>query len=145
MRLMPASSWKSWHRACPRRGPQKKPRKPSPACDPAKAKNDPSLLSLAMPRYVILEHDHPRRHWDLMLEAGGALCTWRLEAWPRDGVQIRAELIGDHRLAYLDYEGPVSGNRGRVERRDEGTYSGEIVLPLSVTVTGRCLKGPITI
>ena len=26
-----------------------------------------------MPRYVILEHDHPVLHWDLMLEAGGVL------------------------------------------------------------------------
>jgi hypothetical protein len=98
-----------------------------------------------MPRYVILEHDHPRRHWDLMLEVGEALRTWRLEGWPENGVQIRAEPIGDHRIAYLDYEGPVSGNRGRVQRRDEGTYAGGLTLPLSVTVSGRCLKGAITI
>jgi len=98
-----------------------------------------------MPRYVILEHDHPRRHWDLMLEAGEALLTWRLEAWPKDGVRIRAEPIGDHRTAYLDYEGPVSGNRGRVQRRDEGVYAGEAALPLSVTVSGRCLRGTVTI
>lgn len=98
-----------------------------------------------MPRYVILEHDHPRRHWDLMLEAGEALCTWRLEAWPEDGVRIRAEPIGQHRKAYLDYEGTVSGGRGRVQRRDMGTYTGEVMTALAVTVNGGCLKGSITI
>ena len=35
-----------------------------------------------MPRFVILEHDHPVVHWDLMLEAGEALRTWRLAAPP---------------------------------------------------------------
>ena len=98
-----------------------------------------------MPRYVILEHDHPTRHWDLMLETGESLRTWRLEAWPQDGVQIRAEPIGEHRLAYLDYEGPVSGNRGRVQRRDEGIYAGEVSVPMTVTVSGRCLEGTVTI
>src|SRR5437879_2020084 len=33
-----------------------------------------------MRRFVILEHDHPQLHWDLMLEAGPALRTWRLSA-----------------------------------------------------------------
>ena len=104
-----------------------------------------ATFSSAMPRYVILEHDHPRWHWDLMLEAGDALRTWRLEAWPEDGLVVGAEPIGDHRIAYLDYEGPVSGNRGRVQRRDEGTYTGQVAVPISVTVSGRCLKGKITI
>jgi DNA polymerase Ligase (LigD) len=98
-----------------------------------------------MPRYVILEHDHPTRHWDLMLEADGALRTWRLAAWPQDGMRIRALPIGDHRLAYLDYEGPVSGDRGRVQRRDEGTYAGLVAPPLCVTMSGTCLKGTVTI
>ena len=31
-----------------------------------------------MPRFVILEHDYPELHWDLMLETAGALRTWRL-------------------------------------------------------------------
>ncbi len=75
-----------------------------------------------MPRFVILEHDHPHLHWDLMLEAGDVLWTWRLERPPGSGPEtIPAERIGDHRLAYLDYEGPVSG-RGFVKRWDWGTY-----------------------
>lgn len=79
-----------------------------------------------MPRYVILEHDHPFLHWDFMLEAGAVLRTWRLEAPPEPGRVIRAEALADHRLHYLDYEGPVSGDRGTVKRWDAGNYSVEM-------------------
>ncbi len=75
-----------------------------------------------MPRYVILEHDHPHLHWDLMLEIGDVLWTWRLAATPRDGERIAATRIGEHRKLYLDYEGPVSGGRGSVQRWDYGTF-----------------------
>lgn len=75
-----------------------------------------------MPRFVILEHDHPFLHWDLMLERDGVLKTWRLAAAPTEPGVIAAEYLADHRLAYLDYEGPLSGNRGAVCRWDQGTY-----------------------
>ena len=75
-----------------------------------------------MPRFVILEHDHPFLHWDLMLESGESLRTWRLHGEPPAGRTIAAEPLPDHRLAYLDYEGPVSGNRGTVTRWDAGEY-----------------------
>jgi hypothetical protein len=78
-----------------------------------------------MPRFVILEHDHPELHWDLMLEAGGVLRTWRLAQPPTAGAAIKAVALGDHRLHYLDYEGPVSGGRGTVTRWDRGTYEEE--------------------
>jgi hypothetical protein len=78
-----------------------------------------------MPRFVVLEHDYPERHWDFMLEAGGVLRTWRLSAPPEAGMPLRAEASFDHRLVYLDYEGPVSGNRGRVIAWDRGTYQEE--------------------
>jgi hypothetical protein len=80
-----------------------------------------------MPRYVILLHHTPpgergRRHWDLMLEDGGVLRTWALvdEPWP--GGRMAAQRLADHRLKYLDYEGPISRNRGRVRRADHGAY-----------------------
>jgi hypothetical protein len=76
-----------------------------------------------MPRFVILEHDHPALHWDLMLEAGEALRTWRLEAAPGPGPDFVAARSFDHRRVYLDYEGPVSGGRGRVVRWDGGTFA----------------------
>jgi hypothetical protein len=76
-----------------------------------------------MPRFVILEHDHPMLHWDFMLEIGGALRTWRLASAPiKMGNPIEATPLGDHRLAYLDYEGPVSGGRGQVRRWDRGEF-----------------------
>src|SRR5205807_395991 len=43
-----------------------------------------------MPRFVILEHDHPELHWDLMLEAGPVLRTWRLAAPPQPGRAVAA-------------------------------------------------------
>jgi hypothetical protein len=76
-----------------------------------------------MPRFVILEHDHPVLHWDLMLEAGEALRTWRLGRAPSTpGDVMDAQALPDHRLFYLDYEGPVSGDRGVVKRWDAGQY-----------------------
>jgi len=87
-----------------------------------------------VPRYVILEHDHPHRHWDLMLESAGVLRTWRLAEPPRPGGAVAAEPIGDHRRAYLDYEGPVSGGRGTVVRWDAGTFEWETDSPRRVAV-----------
>ena len=81
-----------------------------------------------MPRYVILRHDPPADavrpvHWDFMLESGPRLRTWALQEEPRPGATIAAVPLADHRTAYLDYEGPVSENRGTVTRWDHGTYA----------------------
>ncbi len=76
-----------------------------------------------MPRFVILEHDHPLLHWDLMLEAGPVLQTWRLASLPTAGPIIPATYLSEHRLMYLDYEGPVGGGRGRVMRWDSGVFT----------------------
>ena len=80
-----------------------------------------------LPRFAILEHDWPERHWDLFLEAAGVLKTWRLLAEPGPGLTVPAEPAADHRLLYLDYEGEVSGGRGTVKRWDAGTFTGEPV------------------
>lgn len=87
-----------------------------------------------MGRFVILEHDHPHRHWDLMLEAGDRLRTWRLAAPPADEITVDAEAAPDHRHAYLDYEGPVSGGRGTVVRWDAGTFTTELDEPERLVV-----------
>ena len=79
-----------------------------------------------MPRFVVLEHDHPALHWDLMLEADGALQAWRLAQSPElSASAIEALALPDHRVIYLDYEGPVSGNRGNVKRWDTGDFDEE--------------------
>jgi hypothetical protein len=75
-----------------------------------------------MPRFVLLEHDHPALHWDFMLESGDVLLTWRLDRVPDEAGEITATSLPDHRVAYLDYEGPVSGDRGTVARIDRGTF-----------------------
>jgi hypothetical protein len=74
-----------------------------------------------MPRFVILTHDWPLLHWDFLVESGDVLRAWRLLAEPVANEDIPAEPNADHRLFYLDYEGPVSGGRGSVARWDCGT------------------------
>jgi hypothetical protein len=76
-----------------------------------------------VPRFVILTHDHPFPHWDLMLEDGAELLTWRLLDPLHAGQSAAAELLAPHRLHYLDHEGPVSGGRGTVSRWDRGTFA----------------------
>lgn len=74
-----------------------------------------------MPRFVLLAHDWPAPHLDLLLEAGPALRAWRLLGEP-GAAPVPAEPNADHRLLYLDYEGPVSGGRGEVRLWDAGTF-----------------------
>ena len=96
-----------------------------------------------MPRFVILFHDTPPGferppHLDLMLEAGDVLRTFALPHFPAAGETVGCEQLPDHRLAYLDYEGPVSDRRGSVARHDAGEY--EIVSGTSETLVLR-LRG----
>src|SRR5262245_42281048 len=62
-----------------------------------------------------------------MLEVGAVLRTWALPqppvaVDPTAAVRLPAELLADHRLEYLEKDGPVSGGRGTVRRWDAGTY-----------------------
>ncbi len=77
-----------------------------------------------MHRFVVLTHNHPFPHWDLLLDVGEqhALRTWRLLAEPLSTECIAVEPLPDHRRIYLDYEGPISGDRGSVSRWDSGAY-----------------------
>jgi hypothetical protein len=62
-------------------------------------------------------------HWDLMLQHDDVLWTWALDCDPHQAQP--AKRLPDHRVAYLDYEGPISGDRGRVSRWDAGEYAVE--------------------
>lgn len=80
-----------------------------------------------MPRFVILRHElpGPQRggvHFDFMLEHDGILLTWALKEEPIVGRELHADRLANHRTVYLDYEGPVSNNRGSVSRWDSGKY-----------------------
>ncbi|MEK7482770.1 MAG: DNA polymerase ligase N-terminal domain-containing protein [Planctomycetota bacterium] len=82
-------------------------------------------------RYVIQKHYTQPLHYDLMLEKEGFLETYSIFQEPdfqsftpfQSFNQIRIQKIHPHRLQYLTYEGPISGNRGVVEIWDSGEYS----------------------
>ncbi len=90
----------------------------------------------ATPRFVLLWHHIPTElqaklgpsHFDLMLEKRGVLVTWRIPRLPSGPFPARFSDLGiaclpPHRIAYLDYEGPISGERGYVQRVDCGRYT----------------------
>jgi hypothetical protein len=79
-----------------------------------------------------------------MLEAGAKLRTWRLSAAPEPNRSVEAVASVDHRAVYLDYEGPVTGNRGTVKRWDAGTFTFlvDTAERVSVNLKGIRLCGP---
>ena len=75
--------------------------------------------------YVVLFHDRESGpHFDWMFEGEEGLRTWataeRLMLDQADAAT--ATELPLHRAAYLEYEGPVSGNRGSVRRVERGTF-----------------------
>lgn len=82
---------------------------------------------------VVLRHDLPdgSHHFDWMVARDDSpsppLATWRL---PRPAHELRcgesvdAVQLNDHRAVYLEYEGEVSDNRGRVRRVARGFARG---------------------
>ncbi len=97
-------------------------------------------------RFVILHHRQDSgEHWDLMLEQGDVLLTWQLLREPvnRESLPIPARRIGDHRKAYLDYEGPLTRSRGTVRRVDFGSLDivEDTAQGLRIVFTGKRLHG----
>ena len=91
-------------------------------------------------RFVLLRHQCPEvfskpSHWDFMLESEGTLLTWQLDELPASWAKVLGteasglsdavvtKRLADHRLEYLDYQGPVPGNRGHVIRVACGEFS----------------------
>jgi hypothetical protein len=79
-----------------------------------------------------------------MIEAGDVLRTWALAEEPAIDREIAATPLPDHRLAYLDYEGPVSRGRGTVTQWDRGdcaieeaTAKRTIIIARGQKLTGR--------
>jgi hypothetical protein len=101
-----------------------------------------------MPRYVVLHHDCPTgSHFDLMLEWDGVLKTWSLARPPETDRPMDCVSLPDHRQAYLDYEGPVSDNRGSVACWDRGDYEidEQTGTHWSVKIRGDRLAGKLTL
>ena len=66
--------------------------------------------------YLILgHHDIAEPHYDLMFETspGSDLATWRSTVWPIESATSLIRLR-DHRRAFLNYEGQLTGLRGSV-------------------------------
>ena len=80
-----------------------------------------------MPRFVIQEHQRQgeETHWDLMLEQGEVLKTFRLNLPPQEIPKSPAQArpIADHEMRFLTYEGPVNQGLGSVRIVEAGTYS----------------------
>lgn len=86
--------------------------------------SEPGAGTTSCRRFVVLEHSWNGVHWDLMLEqpGGGSLRTWALDSPPAAGADQAARPLPDHRVAYLDFVGEISGDRGVVRRLDRGTF-----------------------
>ncbi|MEC7696425.1 MAG: DNA polymerase ligase N-terminal domain-containing protein [Planctomycetota bacterium] len=105
-----------------------------------------------MPRFVILHHKLPpessrRSHWDLMLEHGDHLATWELPEVLEVGTRLDVVPLANHRLEYLDYEGPLTEQRGTVSRYEWGSYKTVLddALQQVVVLHGQTLEGRLTI
>jgi len=101
-------------------------------------------------RFVVQEHTTPDGvHWDLMLEKGEVLMTFRLEQPPEaaSANTVQATKIFDHPLRFLTYEGPVQKGTGKVRIVERGTcdalVEGEDAITLRLD--GTTLQGDFTL
>lgn len=78
---------------------------------------------------VLLRHELPDGafHFDWLIDAGAGrdLIAFRvLERFDRgEVVEFEAVRLEDHRRLYLEYEGPISRNRGEVTRVGRGSIA----------------------
>jgi hypothetical protein len=102
-----------------------------------------------------------------MFEVGDTLHTWALRELPQhwhaaqqasfaidpdcpscstESV-VDAQQLGHHRHAYLEFEGPLSGDRGLVHRIDHGKYVTEekSTHEWRIVPEGGCIRGELTL
>ena len=97
-------------------------------------------------KFVVQKHSKADDvHWDLMLESGKMLETYRLEVPPEklSAKKNPAVKIFDHSLKFLTYEGSVNKGKGRVEIADGGTYQllSDAENRREMQISGKILKG----
>lgn len=79
---------------------------------------------------VLLHHEQRTgSHYDWLLvspnPSAAGLTTFRIapcSAEWEDRAVFSMQQLPDHRMVYLSYEGPISRDRGRVRRVDQGTH-----------------------
>jgi len=97
-------------------------------------------------QFVIQEHRTATEvHWDLMLESGPALQTYRLDKSPEQILHNHANAVKifDHRGKFLKYQGPLSKGQASVRIVETGTFR---ALPqghdcIELNLKGQTLKG----
>lgn len=97
-------------------------------------------------RFVVQEHTTPQGvHWDLMIEKGEVLMTFRLPEPPENvrGKAVAAVRIFDHTLRFLTYEGPVQKGTGQVRIVERGTFQlrAETDDVIALDLEGTILRG----
>ena len=105
---------------------------------------------MAAARFVVQEHTTPEGvHWDLMLEQGQSLLTFRLTTPPTQlaTAPTAATKIPDHPLRFLTYEGPVQNNTGRVRIVERGTFQiqRQTATQIAFTLRGQTLQGSFSL
>lgn len=90
--------------------------------------DNPAELQTTVRRFAVLRHVTPATdarpsHFDLLIENGDTLATWALSQPLSEAGRQTACQLPAHRLLYLDYEGPISNNRGEVRRVAGGKCS----------------------
>ncbi len=101
-------------------------------------------------RFVVQEHTTPEGvHWDLMIEKGEVLMTFRLPERPGNVLDhaIPAVRILDHAPRFLTYEGPVQKGTGRVRIVERGTFRLRVETDDVITLglQGTVLHGSLTL
>lgn len=100
-----------------------------------------------MARFVIQEHQRrgEQTHWDLMLEQGDVLKTFRLNLPPKEIPKspALATPIADHETRFLSYEGPVNQGLGAVRIVEQGSYFTQSLAATNwrLSLDGSVLKG----
>lgn len=102
---------------------------------------------IGMPRFVIQKHEKQGEltHWDLMLEKGDYLKTFRLDKPPEEAQKEDAIAIPimNHDKRFLCYEGPVNKGLGKVQIADCGDYTTQAESPFEwrLILKGKILWG----
>jgi hypothetical protein len=99
---------------------------------------------------VVQEHTTAEGvHWDLMIERGATLMTFRLPEPPENALDhaVRALRIFDHAPRFLTYEGPVQKGTGRVRIVERGTFRlrDETDDVITLDLQGATLHGSFTL